>query len=39
VQYSEDEGNKIEFDGTCSRKKAFAMIEADRQRRKHAKRE
>lgn len=39
VQYSEDEGNKIEFDGTCSRKKAFAMIEADRQRRKHPKRE
>lgn len=34
VEYSEVEGNKIEFEGTCSRKKAFAMIEADRKRRK-----
>lgn len=34
IQYSEVEGNKIEFEGTCSRKKAFAMIDADRKRRK-----
>jgi inorganic pyrophosphatase len=34
VEYSEVEGNKIEFDGTCSRKKAFAMIDKDRKRRK-----
>jgi len=34
VEYSEVEGNAIEFDGTCSRKKAFAMIDADRKRRK-----
>lgn len=34
VEYSEVEGNKIEFDGTCSRKKAFAMIDEDRKRRK-----
>lgn len=36
VEYSEVEGNKIEFRGTCSRKKAFAMIEEDRKRRKKA---
>jgi inorganic pyrophosphatase len=34
VEYSEVEGNKIEFNGTCSRKKAFAMIDEDRKRRK-----
>jgi inorganic pyrophosphatase len=34
VEYSEVEGNEIEFKGTCSRKKAFAMIEHDRKRRK-----
>lgn len=34
VEYSEVEGNEIEYRGTCSRKKAFAMIEADRKRRK-----
>lgn len=34
VEYSEVEGNKIKFDGTCSRKKAFLMIEDDRKRRK-----
>lgn len=34
VEYSEVEGNKIEFQGTCSRKKAFGMIEADRKRYK-----
>lgn len=34
VEYSEVEGNKIDFRGTCSRKKAFAMIEDDRKRRK-----
>jgi inorganic pyrophosphatase len=39
IQYSEVEGNKIEFQGTCSRKKALAMIDADRKRRKkHVKR-
>ena len=27
VEYSEVEGNKIEFDGACSRKKALKMIE------------
>jgi inorganic pyrophosphatase len=32
VEYSAVEGNKIEFKGTCSRKKAFAMIEKDRKR-------
>jgi inorganic pyrophosphatase len=36
IQYSEVEGNKIEFKGTCSRKKALAMIELDRKRRKKA---
>lgn len=36
VEYSEVEGNEIEFRGTCSRKKAFAMIEEDRKRRKKA---
>ncbi|MBV9333146.1 MAG: inorganic diphosphatase [Candidatus Eremiobacteraeota bacterium] len=34
VEYSEVEGNKIEFKGTCSRKQAFAMIEKDRKQRK-----
>ncbi len=34
VEYSVEEGNKIEYKGTCSRKKAFAMIEEDRKRRK-----
>lgn len=34
VEYSEVEGNKIEFEGTCSRRKAFALIEKDRKRRK-----
>ena len=37
VDYSEVEGNKIEYDGTCSRKKALAMIDADQKRRKRAK--
>lgn len=36
VEYSELEGNRIEFCGTASRKKAFAMIEKDRKRRKKA---
>jgi len=30
MEYSGVEGNKIQFDGTCSRKKALAMIEHDR---------
>ena len=34
VEYSQVEGNRIEFDGTCSRKKAFALIEKHRKRRK-----
>jgi inorganic pyrophosphatase len=34
VEYSAVEGNKIEYGGTCSRKKACAMIEEDRKRRK-----
>jgi inorganic pyrophosphatase len=34
VEYSEVEGHKIEYKGTCSRKKAFAMIEDDRKKRK-----
>lgn len=34
VEYSEVEGNAIECEGTCTRKKAFAMIDADRKRRK-----
>jgi inorganic pyrophosphatase len=34
VEYSEVQGNTIAFGGTCSRKKAFAMIEDDRKRRK-----
>jgi len=34
VEYSEVEGNKIRFEGTCSRRKAFALIEAARKRRK-----
>jgi inorganic pyrophosphatase len=33
VEYSAVEGNTIEFDGTCSRKSAFKMIEEDRKRR------
>ncbi len=33
VEYSAVEGNRIEFDGTCSRKSAFKMIEEDRKRR------
>ncbi|MBV9263793.1 MAG: inorganic diphosphatase [Candidatus Eremiobacteraeota bacterium] len=37
VEYSEEQGNTIEYKGTCSRKKAFAMIDADRKRRKRAK--
>ncbi len=37
VEYSEVQGNKIEYEGTCSRKKAFAMIDADRKRRKKTK--
>jgi inorganic pyrophosphatase len=38
IEYSEVEGNTIELKGTCSRKRAFAMIDADRKRRKkHAK--
>jgi inorganic pyrophosphatase len=32
VEYSAVEGNKIDFKGTCSRKKAFAMIDEDLQR-------
>jgi inorganic pyrophosphatase len=34
VEYSAVEGNEIEYEGTCSRKKALAMIEGDRKRRK-----
>ncbi len=34
VEYSEIEGNKIEFGGTCSRSEAFKIIEAGRKRRK-----
>lgn len=34
VEYSELEGNRIEFGGTASRKKGYAMIEKDRKRRK-----
>ncbi|MBV8066761.1 MAG: inorganic diphosphatase [Candidatus Eremiobacteraeota bacterium] len=34
VEYSELEGNTIEYCGTCSRKKAYAMIDEDRKRRK-----
>jgi inorganic pyrophosphatase len=34
VEYSEVQGHKIELKGTCSRKKAFGMIEDDRKRRK-----
>ncbi len=34
VEYSEIEGNAIEFDGTCSRSEAFEIIERDRKRRK-----
>lgn len=30
VEYSTIEGNEIRFEGTCSRKKAFAMIHEDR---------
>jgi inorganic pyrophosphatase len=30
IEYSGVEGNTIEFDGTCSRKKALAMIDRDR---------
>jgi inorganic pyrophosphatase len=32
IEYSGVEGHKIEFDGTCSRKKAVAMIDHDRKR-------
>jgi inorganic pyrophosphatase len=34
VEYSEEQGNKIDFCGTCSRKDAFKMIEKDRKRRR-----
>lgn len=34
VEYSSVEGNKIQYEGICSRKKAFAMIDEDRKRRK-----
>jgi inorganic pyrophosphatase len=37
VEYSEAEGNKIEFHGTCSRKKALALIDEDRKRFKKRK--
>lgn len=37
IEYSSVEGNTIQFGGTCSRKKALAMIEEDRMRfNKHA---
>jgi inorganic pyrophosphatase len=36
VEYSAVEGNRIEFQGTSSRKKAFALIEEHRKRRKKA---
>jgi hypothetical protein len=32
VEYSEVEGNKIEFDGVRSRKKTLGMIDDDRKR-------
>jgi inorganic pyrophosphatase len=32
IEYSSVEGNTIQFGGTCSRKKALAMIEEDRKR-------
>ncbi len=32
VEYSTIEGNEIRLEGTCSRKKAFAMIDKDRKR-------
>lgn len=32
VEYSEVEGHKIKLNGTCSRKKAFAIIDRDRKR-------
>jgi inorganic pyrophosphatase len=38
VEYSEVEGNQIEFNGTSSRKKAFALIEKHRKRRKKSSR-
>lgn len=34
VEYSEVEGNRIESNGTCSRRKALDQIEKDRKRRK-----
>lgn len=34
VEYSAVEGNRIELEGVCSRKKAFAMIDEDRKRRR-----
>jgi inorganic pyrophosphatase len=36
VEYSEIEGNTIELDETCSRKKALAMIDEDRKRFKRS---
>lgn len=32
IEYSAEEGNEMRFGGTCSRKKAFAMIDKDRKR-------
>jgi inorganic pyrophosphatase len=37
VEYPEEEGNRIDYRGTCSRKKALAMVEKDRRRRRKSK--
>jgi inorganic pyrophosphatase len=37
VEYSSVAGNEIQLEGTCSRKKAFAMIDEDRKRFKKGK--
>jgi inorganic pyrophosphatase len=37
VEYPEEEGNRVDYGGTCGRKEALAIIEEDRKRRKKSK--